>query len=152
VQLAKAMGAEVTASTSARNADFVGSLGADHVIDYATTDLAAAPERFALFFDVFGNRPFARARAALRPGGRYVTTVPSPRIVAERIFTSFASRQARLVVVRSRRADLEQLLDFVDAGQLVPIIHSVVSLEDTAQGHAQLETKRTRGKVIVRID
>lgn len=152
VQLAKALGAEVTASTSARNLDFVSSLGADHVVDYATTDLSAAPERFELFFDVFGNQPFARARAALVPGGRYVSTVPSARIVAERVLTSFASRRARLVVVRSRRVDLEQLLDFVDAGQLVPVVARVVSLADTALGHAQLETKRTRGKVVVRVD
>jgi NADPH:quinone reductase-like Zn-dependent oxidoreductase len=72
VQLAKALGAHVTAVCSTRNLELVRSLGADEVIDYTTTDFATRDERYDVFFDAVGNRALSDCKRVLKAGGRYV--------------------------------------------------------------------------------
>jgi NADPH:quinone reductase-like Zn-dependent oxidoreductase len=150
VQLARALGAEVSASASAANLDLLAELGADHVIDYRAEDLLARGP-FDLVFDVFGNRRFAEAEPALAARGRYVTTVPSLAITLAVLRTLGRPRRAHLVRVRSRRADLVELAGMVERGLLRPIIDSIHALDDVAAAHARIETKRARGKVVLRV-
>lgn len=75
IQIAKQKGAIVTAVTSARNADLVRSLGADHVIDYARTDFAKSGGKWDLVMDNVGNAPLARVKRALKPGGRFLLVI-----------------------------------------------------------------------------
>jgi NADPH:quinone reductase-like Zn-dependent oxidoreductase len=152
LQIAKALGMHVTSTSSARNRELCRSLGADETLDYASDDPFAPGRAYDLVFDVFGNRRFALARPALAPGGRYVTTVPSRRIVLESLATLLSSRRARLVNVRSRSEDLRLLAGWVEQGRLRPVVERVYGLGEVAAAHAALETKRTRGKLVVRID
>ncbi|MFH1980321.1 MAG: NAD(P)-dependent alcohol dehydrogenase [Pseudomonadota bacterium] len=150
IQLAKILGAHVTAVSSDQNSRLCTSLGADRIIDYAATDLDSLEEQFAVFFDVFGNRSFGRVRRLLAPDGVYITTVPGWRIMWDRLWTRFfSSQKARLVVVFSRAADVEYLGELVDHGQLRPVIDRRYALKDVAEAHAYVETKRARGKVIL---
>ena len=80
VRIAKIFGAEVTAVSSAANHDFLKALGADHCIDYATEDIARRAEPFDIFFDVFGNQPFAAVESILQPKGIWVSTVLQPHV------------------------------------------------------------------------
>lgn len=151
VQIAKALGAHVTATSSAANHDLLRALGADATLDYRQADLFDHGP-FDGLFDIFGNRRFAQARRALRPAGTYVNTVPEPRIVGEHLRTRLARGQrARLVVVKSRAADLRALAALVVAGQLRAVVDRVLPLEQAADAHRRLETKRTRGKVVLRV-
>lgn len=150
VQLARALGAEVTASASAGNLPLLTEAGAHHTVDYATQDvLAGGP--YDLVLDVFGNRHFEEAEPALSPNGIFVSTVPSLAILAASARTLLRGKRARLVVVRSRSADLEALSALAEAGALRPIIDSTFDLTDVAAAHARIETKHTRGKVVVRV-
>jgi NADPH:quinone reductase-like Zn-dependent oxidoreductase len=151
VQLAKLLGAEVTAVCSARNTDLVRDLGADHVVDYATTELTSLPTRFDTVFDVFGNYRFDTLRPLLKARGAYVHTIPSGRILRDVARTLLRSQRARLVVVRSRRAQLEWLRGYIDSGALRVVLDRSFALNDAAEAHRYMETKRARGKVVLEV-
>jgi len=151
VQIAKILGVEVTAVCSERNAELVRELGADHVIDYAKTELVDISERFDAIFDVFGNYRFDKLRHLLEPRGTYVQTVPSARIFKD-IARTFPRRQrAKLVIVKSRRAQLEWIRQQIDAGRLRVVVDRMFSLDDAAEAHRYMETKRARGKVVLEV-
>ena len=150
VQIAKAMGAEVHAVCSSRNLELVTQLGADRAIDYGEQSLAEL-RGYDCVFDVYGNFPWAAARASLKGRGRYCTTVPTAAAILHGGLHRVGLHRAALVVVQSRRVDLDQLRRYVEAGQLRPLVDRVVAFEDIAEGHAHVETRRTRGKVVVEV-
>ena len=154
IQIARALGAHVTAVSSATNEAFCRELGAHDTVDYRLAspfEPASPRDAYDAIFDVFGNGTFARARRALRPHGIYVTTVPSRRAFLDIAATLFSPQRARLVYVRTKSADLAYLAALADEGRLRPIIHQVFPLEDVQAAAAQIETKRTRGKVVLRM-
>lgn len=153
VQVARALGARVAAMSSAKNAALCRELGAEETFDYATTPVAALPGPFDAFFDVFGNQSLATTRRLLTPRGTYVTTVPKLASFARHgasLLLPFG-RRARVVVVRPRREDLDRLASMVREGRLRAIVDRVYALEEIAAAHEHVETKHTRGKVVVRI-
>jgi NADPH:quinone reductase-like Zn-dependent oxidoreductase len=81
-----------------------------------------------------------------------VTTVPGLRIALQQTLTLPLRKRARLVLVRSNRRDLDQLVRWVDEGRLRPVIDRVFTLDQVAAAQAHIESKRARGKVVVRID
>lgn len=146
IQIARALGARVTTTSSARNLDLCRGLGAHEALDYATDDpLTRGP--YEVILDIFGNRRFSWARPALVDGGAYVSTVPSARILAERTLTLLARRRARLVVIDSRTADLTFLGHLVQTGRLRAVVDRTLPLASVA--HRYLESKRARGKVVL---
>jgi NADPH:quinone reductase-like Zn-dependent oxidoreductase len=152
VQIARALGARVVAVASGRNRALLEQLGAHEVMDYTVQPPTQVQPRVDVFFDVFGNQPFARARQALTPHGVWVSTVLRAHVALAHLRTLFFTAQrARLVLVRSRRSDLEQLARWADAGQLEPVLEAVFPMEEVARAQRQLATKRTRGKVVLRI-
>jgi NADPH:quinone reductase-like Zn-dependent oxidoreductase len=151
IQIAKALGARVTTTSSARNLGHCLGLGADEAWDYARQDGLERGAGWDLFFDVFGNRSFQRVRPALGPRGIYVTTVPGLRIAIQQVLTLPRRQRARLVLVRSNRRDLDELARWAVVGRLRTVIDRVVTLDEVAAAQAHLETKRARGKVVVRI-
>jgi NADPH:quinone reductase-like Zn-dependent oxidoreductase len=150
VQLARLFGASGVSTSSAQNRALCRELGAQEALDYAVDDLAAAGP-FDAVFDVFGSLPAPRARPLLRAGGRYVTAIPSARSVVQDILTRWSRRPARLVVVRSRRRDLEALTGWLVQGELRPVVDRIYPLEAGPEAHRYVETKRARGKVVLRV-
>ncbi len=151
VQIAAALGADVTAVSSAANAELCRDLGARMTVDYKTGNIEESGMQFDVFFDVFGNRPFDRVRHLLSPKGTYVTTVPNMKNYLYHLLTLFSRRRARVVFVKSRRRDLETLLELARKGSLRPIIDAVYPLREIQDAHRHVETKHTRGKVLVRL-
>lgn len=154
IQIARLLGAHVTAVSSAANRDLCLELGAHRHLDYRTEqaqEILHPTEGYDVFFDVFGNRPFEVARGALALRGRYVTTIPRARTAVQDVLTRLSRHPARLVVVRSRFADLDTLAHWVEAGTLRPVVDRVFSLAEGAEAHAYLETKRARGKVVLTV-
>lgn len=150
VQIAHALGAHVTAVCSQRNAELVRGLGADTVHDYNQTDPIDRDEAFDTWFDAFGNKSFPRTRAALTRHGQYITTVPSRANLGWSLATIVSiGRRGRLVLVHSRRRDLETLADWLRTGALHPIVECTYPLAQAAQAHDLIETKRVRGKVVL---
>ena len=152
VQIAKILGARVTAVCSHRNADLVKELGADEVVDYGKVELVNLDERFDVIFDVFGNYHFDKLKHLLRPRGTYVHTIPSGRIFKDVARTFVRRKRAKLVVVKSRREDLDWLRQHIDAKRLRVVVDRSFALGDVAEAHRYMETKRARGKVVLAVD
>lgn len=151
VQIAKVLGARVTAVCSHRNIELVQELGADVVIDYTKTDITSLTERFDTVFDVFGNYDFDALKHLLRKPGCYVQTIPSKKIFLDIVRTGLTGKRARLVLVRSKRKDMDWLSEQIRAGTMKAVLDRTFRIEDVAEAHRHLETKRTRGKVVLEL-
>ena len=152
VQIAKILGAHVTAVCSERNVELVRELGADQVIDYNQTELTGITERYQVFFDVFGNYSFDRVKHLLERNGRYVHTIPSGRILRDIARTFFREKKAKLVIVKSRRGQLDWLRERIDAGRIRVVVDRSFPLNEVADAHRYMETKRARGKVVLSVE
>jgi NADPH:quinone reductase-like Zn-dependent oxidoreductase len=148
VQIAKAYGPEVTAVTSTPNLDLVRSLGADHVVDYTTTDFARSGRRYNRILDTVGNRSVADLRRTLAEGGKAAvtgfTSVPRLLSVSLRGGKDVAQVQAHVTT-----GDLDLLSELIEAGQLRPQIDRRYPFAEIPAAIDYLEHGRARGKVVV---
>ena len=152
VQIARAMGAEVHAVCGPTNRAFVKSLGADVVYSYADRPATAIDTRFDVVFDVFGKASALAFARQLGQHGIYVSTVPKPvTIWGEFLAKARISGKSRLVRVVSRTADLQQLGAWIEAGKIAPHVEKTFPVLDAASAHRHVETKRTIGKVCIRL-
>ena len=148
VQLAKASGAEVTAVTSTKNLDLVRSLGADHVVDYTTTDFARSGRRYDRILDTVGNRSVPDLRRALAPGGKAAVTGFTS--VARLLGVSLrGGKDVAQVQAHVTAKDLEQLSALIAAGKLVPRIDRRYRFAELPAAIAYLEQGHARAKVVV---
>jgi NADPH:quinone reductase-like Zn-dependent oxidoreductase len=156
VQLARHFGAEVTAVCSARNADLVRSLGADHVIDRARQDFTTATDAYDVIFDAVGKSSFGRCRATLKPGGIYLTTVPSVPILWHMLTKRSPGKRGKLATtglrsVSAKLADMEVLRGLVEAGAVRAATDRRFPLAEVAEAHRYVETERKAGDVVVEV-
>lgn len=152
VQIAKAWGAHVTAVASAAKEDLVVELGADDHLDYAKEDFARRVAAFDAIFDAVPNRSFPECRRALAPGGVYVSSLPGPGTILWGLLTTlpvFGGRRCRHLLLRPRRADLEELVRLVDAGAVRPVVGDVLPLESIRDAHLRMQSGHARGKIVV---
>ncbi|MES2821945.1 MAG: NAD(P)-dependent alcohol dehydrogenase [Pseudomonadota bacterium] len=159
VQIAKALGAHVSAISSAGNHGLCLSLGADEVIDYNTQDPLSLLRDVSVFFDVIGRSSLAKTRSCLREGGRYITTIPSLPTLGtavgsglRRAFKLGDGKSAHMVLVRAHGKDLEALGQLMAANRLRSVIEAVYPLEEAPAAHQRSRSWRVRGKLVLRID
>jgi NADPH:quinone reductase-like Zn-dependent oxidoreductase len=153
VQIAKARGARVTAVAGADKQDLLLELGSDERLDYAKEDFARRVGAFDVIFDVVPNRSFPECRRALAPGGTYVTALPGPGPYSWLLLTAFplfGRRRCRALMLRPRRADLEELARLAEAGTLRPVVGAVFSLDAIRDAHLSMQSGHARGKIVVR--
>src|SRR6266496_6711088 len=148
VQLARWAGAQVIATASARNRDFLRELGANEIIDYTTTRFEEVVKRVDLVFDLVGGDTLVRSWQVVKPGGVLVSVV-SPR-------PSFAEAKAHGVrpvwfIVEPNRQQLIQIGALIDAGQVRPIIETILPLSQASQAYEQGARGHTRGKIVLRV-
>lgn len=156
VQLAVAAGARVTAVCGAANAALARELGASDVVDRATDDVAARRDAFDVFLDAVGTRSFRQVRRALRPGGVYLGTVPTPAIFWHTLAALVPGRRRRgrialtgLHPPAAKAADLREMLDLSAQGLLRPVLDRIYPFEEAAAAHAYVEAGRKRGTVVL---
>ncbi|MFC9440404.1 NAD(P)-dependent alcohol dehydrogenase [Nocardia sp. NPDC057030] len=156
VQVAKALGAEVTAVCSTRHVELLRSLGADHVIDYTTDDFTTGGQRYDVLLDLIGNRSLRDVRRVLARNGVFVSSAGAPggnwagpviwmgKVVLANLFVS---QRIGLLLMRPRRADLEFLAGLAADGRFRPVIERRYPLAEAAaavqhvlDGHAQGKT------------
>jgi NADPH:quinone reductase-like Zn-dependent oxidoreductase len=148
VQLARHFGAEVTGVCSAGNAGLVRSLGAERVIDYATTDFAKEPMAYDLVMDTVGNAPFARCEPVLAPTGALLAVLGAPEDLFRR------PRDGRRLIggtSAERPEDLQLLADLLAAGTIRAVIDRVYSLDQVRDAYAYVDSGRKRGAVVLTI-
>lgn len=151
VQVAKALGAEVTAVCSGRNEDFVKGFGADRVIDYTIEDFTRGAERYDLIFDAVSSRSFRECRQALAPRGIYVCTLPNRTILDQIITTILPGRKARIMRVKAGAADVAWMAGRIAEGRIKVHIEKVFPLGQAREALAVSEEGRVRGKVVLRV-
>jgi NADPH:quinone reductase-like Zn-dependent oxidoreductase len=156
VQIAKSRGAEVTGVASAEKLDFVRSLGADHVLDYRTTDYTKTGERYDWIVDTDSHHPLLAVRRALKPGGVYVTLGgTSWPLLASIVVAPFVSRAAgaRMGLLLwwkpFHEPDVKTVTDLIAGGQVKPAIDGRYPLSDVVYALRWVDEGRARGKVIV---
>ncbi len=159
VQIAKALGAEVTAVCSSRNADLATSLGADHVIDYVTTDFTLGTRRYDVVFDSIGNHSIRALRSALVPKGTLVLSSgtgsrvlgPMGRILGAMVINPFVSHKLALVPAGRTNATLDDLRELIEAGHVTPAIERTYPLAEVPAAMHQFVTEHARGKIAISI-
>jgi NADPH:quinone reductase-like Zn-dependent oxidoreductase len=160
VQIAAALGAEVTGVCSARNAELVRSLGAAHVIDYTTNDFTREPARYDVIFDNVGNQPLSRLRRALDPAGILVlngggspghVVGPVGAMLWAAAVNGFVRQHLRFLPTREDRAELAAITALTEDGKLTPVLDRAYPLADTAQGLRHVEGGHARGKVVITV-
>ena len=151
VQLAKLAGATVTAVASARNLDFLSTLGADETIDYAQTDCCAGSVQYDAFIDCYGNKSLAETDAVLKDNGIYLTVDPFPGAFLFPVQNLVRRKRSMVVVVQNKANQLQEVCRLIEAGAVRPIVQRVYPATEIHEGFAMLETHHTRGKLAVRI-
>jgi NADPH:quinone reductase-like Zn-dependent oxidoreductase len=157
VQIAKAMGAEVTGVCSTRNVELVRSLGADHVIDYTQADYTRSGQRWDAIIDMVGNQPLQANRGALTDEGAYVIIGgssgdwlgPLLRPLGALLLNPFVDQELVMLLARQSRADLETLADMLGSGRLRTVVDRHYRLEDISEAIRYSESGRARGKIII---
>lgn len=148
VQIAKSHGPEVTGVTSTRNIDLVRSLGADHVVDYTTTDFVGSGRRYDLILDTVGNRSVSDLRRALAEGGKAAVTGFTS--VAKLMGVSLrGGKDIARVEAHVSAEDLELLSTLIEAGKVRSHIDRRYPFGELPAAIAYQEHGRTRGKVVV---
>ena len=148
VQIAKSYGSEVTGVTSSRNIDLVRSLGADHVVDYTTTDFVRSGRRYDLILDTIGNLSVSDLTRALAENGKVAVTGFTS--VAKLMGVSLrGGKKIAMVQAHVTNKDLELLLELIEAGKVRPEIDRRFSFAEIPAAIAYLEQGHARGKVVV---
>ncbi|MEM7202319.1 MAG: NAD(P)-dependent alcohol dehydrogenase [Planctomycetota bacterium] len=167
VQIAKALGAEVTGICSGRSAQLVRSLGADHVVDYTRQDVLALGRRYDVMLDLVGNRTQRDVGRLLAPDGVFIASAGSPNEDGGGVWVGPLCWMAKVIVgglvrrkwtmpflAQPRRADLLELNPWLEAGTVRPVVEQEVALEDVpvalrhvARGHSQGTTAVRVGSV-----
>lgn len=153
VQIAKALNAEVAAVSSAKNADFVKSLGADIVLDYAEIEFTQQTDKYDIILDAVGNKTFAECEKVLQPEGVYISTLPSFDNLAPTFLSWFVpGKKAKIIVANANDSDLTSLRELIESEKVEPIVDRTYSLQEVAAAHAYSETGRAVGKIAIVIE
>jgi NADPH:quinone reductase-like Zn-dependent oxidoreductase len=159
VQVAKALGAEVTGVASTDKLDMVRALGVDHVLDYRKVDYTREKERYDWIVDTDSHHPILSVRRALKPGGAYVslggTAWPIIRnLFAGPLLSLFGDRWAGLMTWWKpfNPPDVDRLKELIAAGQLKPVIDRRYPLAEVVEALRRVDDGHARGKVVITMD
>lgn len=155
VQIAAAMGAEVSGTCSARNAGMVAALGATRVIDYTVKDFTTAPERYDVIYDTLGVSSFAKTKRVLTRRGRYVCPVLSGALLCAAMRSALiGTRKARFAATGMLKPEVQRtmhhaLIEMVAADKFAPVMDRTYPFDALAEAHRYVETGHKRGNVVV---
>ncbi len=160
VQIAKALGAEVTAVCSTRNVDLARSIGADHVVDYTREDFTRSEQRYDLMFDNAGSRSWSECKRVLNPqatvvlvGGQMGNRLLGPlgHVIRMRLAATLSSRKAVFFIAKFNSADMEVLRELLEAEKVTPVIDRRYELSEVADAFRYVGEGHARGKVVITV-
>jgi NADPH:quinone reductase-like Zn-dependent oxidoreductase len=160
VQIAAALGAEVTGVCSTRNVELVRSIGAAHVVDYTREDFTDGRTQYDLILDNVSSLPLTRLRGALTPKGTLVLNGggspghvfgPVAGMVRAVVANAFVSQRLRPLPSRQNLEELLAVTRLIEDGKLTPVVDRTYSLADTVEGLRHVEQGHARGKVVVTV-
>jgi NADPH:quinone reductase-like Zn-dependent oxidoreductase len=158
VQIAKALGADVTGVASTQKLDLVRSLGADRVIDYTRADITDDGQRYDVVLDIGGNRPLSRLRRVLTGAGTLVIvggegggrwTGGIHRQLGATVLSLFVRQRLRTFIAKPNSRDLAALRVMIEAGSVTPAVDRVIALEQVPDAIRDLTRGRVYGKIVI---
>lgn len=158
VQLAKALGTDVTAVASTRNLDFMRSLGADHVVDYTAEDFTTTDQRYDLVVDIGGRNSISRLRRVLTRTGTLVIvggedgnriTGGVGRQLRAMMLSPFVAQRLTTFMSTTDYSVMERLAEHITTGAVTPAVQASFPLADAASGIEQLDAGKATGKTVV---
>ena len=160
VQIAKALGAEVTAVCRTGNVELVRSIGADHVVDYTQEDFTQSAERYDLMLDVAGSRSWSACRGVLTPeatlvvvgapkGGRLLG--PLSHVVKLRLASLRSSRKVVFFIAKLTKADMLVLQELLETGKVTPVVERRYELSEVADALGYMGEGHARAKIVVTV-
>ena len=163
IQIAKWLGAEVTAVCSTRNLDLVRGIGADHFIDHTRDDFAKGGDSYDVIFDLVGDRPLRSLAPVLSPnggkwiGGGVLGVEASMLHMIAGIFNApvmslFSKHSFKTFIAKTSRGDLPELGKLLDAGTIKAVIDRTYALSEVPEAVRYIHSKRASGKVVIQID
>ena len=160
VQIAHALGGDVTAVCSTPNVEIARSLGASHVVDYTLDDFTRGDTRYDLVVDIAGTRPFAQLRRVLEPRAS-VVVVGGPRankllgplghVVRSKLAAARVSQRVTFFIAKLRKKDIEAVRELLEAGKLTSVVDSTYALDDLAAALQHMGHGHPRGKIVVSV-
>ena len=160
VQIAKALGAEVTGVTSTKNVEMVRSIGADHVIDYTKDDFTKNGKQYDILLDIAGSRTWKECKRVLKPKANFVIVGgqkgnkwigPLANTLRLKIAAMGSSQQVAFFIANFTREDLNLLCEMVEAGKIKPVVEKVYPLAQAVDAMKHLATGHARGKIVLKI-
>lgn len=150
VQLAKNLGAEVTAVCSGANAGLVRSLGADHVIDYTTDDFTRNGQRYDVIMDNHGNAPYARVKGSLKPGGRFLMIIGDLGQMVAALWQKPTIGSGKNDSSTTTADRYRTIMSLAESGALKSVIDSVLPFAQIVDAHRRVDGGHKVGSVVVR--
>ena len=160
VQIAAALGAEVTGVCSTRNIELVRSIGAAHVVDYTTEDFTDGRTQYDVILNNVSSLPLTRLRGALTPKGTLVLNGggspghvfgPVAGIVRAVVANAFVSQRLRPLLSQQNREELLAVTGLIQDGKLTPVVDRTYPLAETVEGLRHVEQGHARGKAVVTV-
>jgi len=155
VQIAKALGAEVTGVCSTRNVEMVRSIGADHVIDYTREDFTKGGPRYDVILDNVASHSLSETRRALKPDGLLLPSSGHAGmgwVIAAALSSMLVRQVGPVFVARTNTESLLALGELIEAGKVTPVVDRTYPLHDTASAFAYLDGGHARGKVVIAVE
>jgi NADPH:quinone reductase-like Zn-dependent oxidoreductase len=160
VQIAKALGAEVTAVASTRNLELLRSVGADHVIDYTKEDFTTSGMRYDVILDNVSNHSLSHLRRALTPTGVLIPNggnfgnrwfASAGRLIRGTVLFRFGTQRLGRFLVSTNHADLVALKELIEAGKVTPVLDRTYPLSSAAQAIDHVGTGHAQGKTAITV-
>jgi NADPH:quinone reductase-like Zn-dependent oxidoreductase len=160
VQIAKALGAEVTGVCSTKNVDMVRSIGADRVIDYTREDFTRSGQRYDFILDNVANHSLSDLRRALTPTGTLVPNgggfdnhwfASAGRVMGAHVLNRFVGHRLRPFLVSPKLEDLVALKELIEAGKVTPVIDRAYPLSETPKAVGHVGGGHARGKISITV-
>ena len=150
VQIAKAMGAEVTAVDSGIKEEMLRWIGADHFIDYTKQDFTKNSQSYDVIFSMVAKSSYSRCMNVLNPKGRYLMANPRLSDMLRSVLTSgFTDKTAIFVFAGEKEEELLALKAMIEQGKIKPVVDKKYSFEQAAEAHRRVETEQRLGTVVI---
>jgi len=152
VQIAKSMGAEVTAVDSTIKEDMLRRIGADHFINYTKGDFADSGQTYDVILDMVAGNSYTASIKALNPNGRYFTGNPRLSVMLRSVFTTrFTNKTASFAFAGETKDELLALKEMIEDGRIESIVDKVFPMEQAAEAHRRVETEQRLGAIVIAI-
>jgi NADPH:quinone reductase-like Zn-dependent oxidoreductase len=152
IQIAKSMGAEVTAVDHTIKEHMLRRLGVDHFIDYTQDQFTDGGKTYDVIFDMVAGSSYRACMKILGSGGRYLSGNPRLSVMLRSLFTNlFSDRKATFAFAKETREELHALKDMIEGGTIKSIVDKVLPMEQAAEAHRLVETEQRLGAIVIKI-